>query len=776
MDKNAEFLKKLLATFKVEAEEHVRALSSGLLELEAAPEAARAELVETIFREAHSLKGAARAVNVTEVERVCQSLESVFSVLKRREIALSRLLLDRLHKGVDTVAHLLAPDGSGRSEAEKSAVAEVTRSLEEAANGALPEQQEERKRARGEDEIPAEHESGLSFGKTSEFRPAEAKPAVAGTVRISMADMDLLLRQAEELLAAKLAAAQHVAELRQVGAALAGWEKGRAKIQHNVRAIQQSLEKGASGNGRIRPADDQEKTLSQMARVLAFVESNDRTMEFLKAELAKLTQSAERDGRSLRRWVDGLMEEMKKVSMLPFSTVLEVLPKMVRDISHEQGKDVTLLIQGGEIKTDKRILEEMKDPLLHLVRNSVDHGIESGDERERKGKSSRGTITITISPQDGDKVEIRVSDDGAGLDLAKVRAAAVKLGAVSQVEAGGLSEQDAAALVFHSGVSTSSILTEISGRGLGLAIVREKVEKLGGTVSLETQAGAGTTFRIILPRTLATFRGILVSLEKQLFVLPSAHVDRVVRLRKDEIRTAENQETMRLGGQSISLVRLRDLLKLACASAENNEAAFAHIVVLGWASQRIGFLVDEVLSEDEVLVKSLGRQLSRVRNIAGAAVLGGGKVVPVLNVPDLMQSAVTAASTNRPAALEGPRKQHSILVAEDSITARTLLKNILESAGYQVKTAVDGEEAFAALSTAPCDLVVSDIEMPRMNGFDLTARIRADKKFAELPVVLVTSLQSREDRERGVEAGANAYIVKSSFDQSNLLEIIRRLI
>jgi two-component system chemotaxis sensor kinase CheA len=306
--------------------------------------------------------------------------------------------------------------------------------------------------------------------------------------------------------------------------------------------------------------------------------------------------------------------------------------------------------------------------------------------------------------------------------------------------------------------------------------VREKVEKLGGTVSLETQAGAGTTFRIILPRTLATFRGILVSLEKQLFVLPSAHVDRVVRLRKDEIRTAENQETMRLGGQSISLVRLRDLLKLPCASAENNEAAFAHIVVLGWASQRIGFLVDEVLSEDEVLVKSLGRQLSRVRNIAGAAVLGGSKVVPVLNVPDLMQSAVTTASTNRPAALEGPRKQHSILVAEDSITARTLLKNILESAGYQVKTTVDGEEAFAALSTAPCDLVVSDIEMPRMNGFDLTARIRADKKFAELPVVLVTSLQSREDRERGVEAGANAYIVKSSFDQSNLLEIIRRLI
>jgi two-component system chemotaxis sensor kinase CheA len=412
------------------------------------------------------------------------------------------------------------------------------------------------------------------------------------------------------------------------------------------------------------------------------------------------------------------------------------------------------------------------------VRNCIDHGIETPQKREGKKKPSCGTVTIAIAQRDGSKVEILVSDDGAGIDRAKVRAAALKLGLVSQEEAQKLDETQVLALSFQSGVSTSPIITDISGRGLGLAIVREKVEKLGGAVSVETQPGVGTTFRIVLPLTLAAFRGILVRVSEHLFVLPTTYVERVARVSQEDIKTVENRETIPLNGRAISLVRLRDALELPQGKARDVGADTVHVVVVGSAEKRIAFAVDGVSDEQEVLVKSFGAQLSRVRNVAGATALGTGRVVPILNVPDLMKSAVRLGTAPaRPAAApEAPAEKKTILVAEDSITARTLLKSILESAGFKVTTAVDGVDAFTALRTEKFDLVVSDVDMPRMSGFDLTAKIRGDKKLSEVPVVLVTALESREDRERGIDVGANAYIVKSSFDQSNLLEIIRRLI
>lgn len=487
-----------------------------------------------------------------------------------------------------------------------------------------------------------------------------------------------------------------------------------------------------------------------------------------------LVKHLESDRRVLDRRVDDLAEDVKRVSMLPFSALLEFFPKLVRDLSRDCGKDVELTIVGGEIETDRRILEEMKDPLIHLVRNCIDHGIERSKRREESGKPPRATIRVAISPKSADKVEIVVSDDGVGIDVEKVRAAALKLGLVSREDAAKMGEQQVASLIFKSGVSTSLMITELSGRGLGLAIVREKVEKVGGTVSLETKPGGGTTFRLLLPLTLARFRGILVRVGESLFVLPTRYVQTVLRVGRDEIKSAENRETIQINGRAASVVRLADVLEIAQRNTNADPKRKVPVLVLAWAGEQIGFLVDEILDEQEVLVKSLGKQLPRVRNIAGATVLGTGKVLPVLNVADLMQSAVKMAPVS---AVRGPEEApKSILVAEDSITARTLLKNILEFAGYRVKTAIDGAEALTVLATEGFDLVVSDVEMPRMSGFDLTAKIRADKRLSQLPVVLVTALESREDRERGVDVGANAYIVKSSFDQGNLLEVVRRLI
>lgn len=770
MAKDDDFLKKLLATFQVEAQEHLQAISSGLLTLEKTPDAtAQRELVETVFREAHSLKGAARAVNMTEIETICQSLESLCAAWRRQELSPSPALFDVLRKVVDGIETLLVLAGREQTPAEKSWVRTLLDRVESVLQGE-PLSSEQAKREAAEEDLPPVSPPASVLSTTSE------KSVLGETVRIPTAKLDSLLRQAEELITAKLLTSQRTAALRELNVMRAVWQKEWAKHRPQVRTLQQSLESNDRRNGRAHFRDGRD---AQVTRLLEFLQWNEGHLKTLEDMLATLAKAAEEDQRTLGRMVDNLLEDMKKVLLLPFSSILAVFPKLVRDLAHDCGKEVELVIQGGEIEADRRILEEIKAPLLHLVRNCIDHGIEAPTERARKQKPPHGTITIALAPQGGDKVEIRIADDGAGIDVAAVRSAAQKLGLLAQGATEQLSEQETVSLMFHSGMSTSPIITDLSGRGLGLAIVREKVEKLGGIVSVATQRDAGTTFRLILPLTLATFRGVLVRVSAHRFVLPTTYVERVVRVNTADIKTVENRETMQLNGQAVSLVRLDNVLGLSQQHIPGNGTDRVPVVVVATAEKRIAFLVDEVLYEQEVLMKSLGPQLSRVRNIAGATVLDAGSVVPILNVPDLMKSAVRAgtAAGQRPAApTEEATEKQSILVVEDSITARTLIQNILEAAGYSVVTAVDGIDGFTKLRSGAFHLVVSDVEMPRMNGFDLTTKIRGDQKLAEVPVVLVTALESREDREHGIEVGANAYIVKRSFDQSNLLEAVRRLI
>ena len=756
--KNGDFLAKLLATFKVEAEEHVKVISSGLFELEKAPTLKRqTEIIETIFREAHSLKGAARAVNATDIETLCQSLESTFASLKRREKILSMELVDTLQQTVDSLSKQLSLLTHQKTPVQQTRARETVPHFQPG--------------MRGESILSRDEAAG---GERTTSQSTE-KSALPGIVRISTTKLDSLLYQAEELLSTKLSTKQRSTELQQLNNDFAGWKKEWAKIYPDTRLIQQSMMK--KGGGSIQRNGEGQKD-SEITKVLVFLDWNTNYVKSLEGKLAAMAKSAEQNYRTTSKMVDDLLGDMKKVLMLPFSSLLDMFPKLVRDLARYRAKNVALEINGGEIEIDRRILEEMKDPLIHLVRNCVDHGIEDAAIREEKKKSPRGKVTLTLAQKNGSKIEIVISDDGAGIDVGKVYAAALKLGLVSREETEGMNEHERLSLVFRSGVSTSPIITDISGRGLGLAIVQEKVEKLGGTILLETHPGTGTTFRILLPLTLATFRGVLVRVQQHLFVLPTMNVERVLRVKKEEVKTVENRETLQLQGHAVSLVRLGDAMELPRSSVASETHDNLQVVVLTVKESRIAFLVDDVLNEQEVLVKTLGNQLSRVRNVAGATVLGSGQVVPILNVPDLLKSAVKSKTppTQVAAPEEATAKRKSILIAEDSITARTLLKNILESAGYRATTAVDGVDAFTILRTEDFDLVVSDVDMPRMNGLDLTAKIRKEKKYAEIPVVLVTALESREDRERGIDVGANAYIVKSSFDQSNLLEVIRRLV
>ncbi|MBI2461065.1 MAG: response regulator [Candidatus Rokubacteria bacterium] len=725
---------RLLATFRVEAEEHLQAITANLLALDRGlPPAEARERVEAAFRAVHTLKGAARSVSLTDVEAICQACEGVLSRITRGQLMLSQPILSRLQEAVDGAARLLAGRG------DSSAVGELIDRLERAA---------------------AERAADAAGPVETPVQPAEEAPPApvpgglppADTIRLATASLDALLLQAEDLLVPKLAAEERVRETRALVDTL---NRCRA-VMNRVRAAQGP---GAHGSD---------------AGPTAELESGLRAME---AQARELFRRLILDQRAIRKGVDGLQDELRRMRLTPASVVLDLFPRMVRDLAREHGKEVEWMAHGASLEVDRQVLDAMKEPLIHLVRNAIDHGIEPPEARAQAGKALRGQVAVAIASLEGGRIEIRVEDDGGGIDLVRVRAAAVRARLLTAEEADTLTDDAALDLVFRSGLSTSPIITDLSGHGLGLAIVRERVERLGGQIRMETRAGAGTTVRLTLPATIATFRGLLVQAGGQGFLLPTEAVERVIRIASNEIESVEGREAIRWNGHPLSVARLSGLLGLPEQADQPEAEGKRPCVIVGSGEERVGCLVEGILGDLEVLVKELGPPLVRVRNIAGAGLLGTGQVVLVLRPADLLKSIRERPRPPAPLPVPEEKRRHPVLlVVDDSITTRTMEKSLLEAAGYQVRVAVDGVEAWTLLKSEEVDLVVSDVDMPRMDGFELTTRIRADRKLAELAVVLVTALESREDKERGIEVGANAYVIKSSFDQSNLLEIIRRLV
>lgn len=503
------------------------------------------------------------------------------------------------------------------------------------------------------------------------------------------------------------------------------------------------------------------------------------TENFLKDILLRidgLSNHFEQDLRSFALGIDNLLEDSKKMMLLPFSTILNTLPITVRDLSHSLGKKVDFHYSGAELEIDKRILEEMKDVLIHLVRNSIDHGIEDKDTRLALNKAEIGQLSIDIKHMTGNEIQLEICDDGRGIEVEKVKKSAIKQGIISNEEVTNLSHNDILMLIFQSGVSTQNKVTELSGRGLGMSIIREKIEKVGGKISVHSQEHLGTTIKVTLPLTLATFKGILVKISKENFIVPTSNLEKIITVQAEDIKKIENRETILYGNQVISLFWLSDILGLE-RTAQKKEEDKCLALVLSSVDRVMAFVVDEIVNESEILVKQFSRPLVKVRNIAAAAILESGRPIPILNTLDLLENNPHLVLVKKviveDEAVE--RKNKRILLAEDSITTRMLIKNILELDDFQVTTAVDGLEAWEKLRENDYELIVSDIEMPRMDGFELTKRIRQDKKLGHLPIVLITSLETHQDREKGIDLGANAYVLKSSFDSKHLLDIVNKL-
>lgn len=736
------FQQHLMATFRGEAAEHLDSLSRMLLALEQSltPEQ-QAARVESLFREAHSLKGAARSVAQDEIESLCHAMESLLARHKKQRSVPDAAELDTLHAGVDALRALVGGDAV--------AVAALAAALDGAEPAAAP------------DSAPA--------APAPAPVPAETAEAESGdTIRIAAARLDGLLLQAEEHIAFKFSAAHLAGELSALRAMLAEWKKEADQAAGHARAWRRAAGRDAEAG-----------KAALLEHVLQSAEHSASFAKEFGQRMAQVERAALQEKRSLCSTVDGFLESMKEALMQPFSSLFLPFPALVRTQARASGKQVQLVLEGGATVADRRILEQLKAPLLHLVTNAVDHGIELPQERARKGKPAEGRVTLSVRLRTANRIELVVEDDGGGIDPAGVAAAAVRLGVAGPQQVAGQAPEALRALVFESGLSTAPILTDVSGRGLGLAIVREKVEQLGGTVELQQPDGGGTRFRMLLPAALATWRGVVVEAAGQAFVLPLRNVERVALARPGQLADVEGRATVELGGRVTALYQLAALLGLPAQRRGDAAPDGVQVLLLAAAGKRIACQVDAVLAEQEVVLKELGPLLPRVRNLAGATITGPGRVLPVLNVEDLLASAQHApAPPEREREPQPPAAgaRSAVLVVDDSVTSRALLKNILEAADYEVATAVDGMDALLALRRGHFDVLVSDVDMPRMDGFELTARVRADKRLADLPVILVTSLDSREHKERGIDVGATAYIVKSSFEQSNLLDTVRRVL
>ncbi len=758
--KEGEFLKKLVGIFKEEAGEYVKNISLNFVHLQNAPSKEDAgRLHEQLFRETHSLKGAARSANFASIAGVCQALEDVFSALKKGEVTLDHNITGEVPRSMELVAGILAGAVNGDDSSFRGQAVDADRRIRGVLAAALA--------------APAPAWTREKAAAPAAPRPEEPAPAdTSDTIRVSKSKLDGLLLEFEAARSGKYRAERRNAELRDLLDGFDAWSRDWMKADKEMRGLKDAAQAPARAAG-VFVREEVDALLGFMAQTCAFVKAAEK-------KLVSLARTEEQEKRDLDGMLSRVDENAKEILMMPFSSIFGMLPVMVHNLARRQNKEVELVVEGDALDIDRRILENLKDPLVHMLNNSVDHGIETPEQRRQLGKPPKALIRIKVAAKNAGTLEITVSDDGRGLDAKALRGAAAASGLFTEGEAEKMSEAALYKLVFRSGVTTKAGVTETSGRGLGLAIAEEKIKKLGGAIGIESVRGKGVTFKALIPMKYASLKSVIVKAAGHTMALPSYNVETALRAEMNSFKTVGNRAVISIAGQTLPALSLEGILGIESppSAPASSETGFRNLLVVWMEGEKLALLVDEILGEQEIKIKSMGEQLRHVKNVSGVATLAGGETVPVINVFDLFRTAVDAGPGESavPEKKAVRKEKGGVLIADDSITTRVFLQNILESAGYRVSAAVDGLDALTLLKTEKFDLLVSDIDMPRLNGIDLTVRIREDKELSALPIVLVSALDSPEDRERGIDAGANAYIVKGSFDQANLLEVVKRFL
>ena len=767
-------LKDLIAIFKAETEDHLTKLDNGLVELEKQPD--NFELVSDLNREVHTLKGAARVFGFCEIQDIAHRIEDIFEEVAGKRAVFSSFIAEKIFKGLDAIRTILEKIVQEK-EIDVDA-SDMCRELEECISGTQGVRTQEKRETghKGEKEVGAtrfravetqekggqgkEHEGGNTqdevVDRISEAVAPHPSAQMEEYIRVPLSRVDKLLYLVGEVVINRMKASAMIVQAKRVS-------KLSKEVQKSISSLSEAIKKEFS------PQDGEAtKLLSQC----------DAQMQKLKEHTLKLYDHVSTQAYQFDPVIDELQAKMKEIKMLPLSTIVEGFPRMVRDIASQQGKEVNLVISGEETEIDKKVLEGIKTSLIHILRNCIDHGIEGPDVRVALGKQRYGTINVSAF-HEADNVVITVEDDGRGMDIDQIKETALNKRLVSSYDLEAMTDKEILNIVFMNGYSTSPVVTDVSGRGMGLNIVRRDITNLKGRVMLDTQKNRETKFTLILPLTIAIIQVLLVEVQNMLFALPMLSITESVKVNMDDVSTIEGRMAIQLREHIVPLVRLNEVLQLPPARDEEGKAKNEMPVVIATSfDSRVGFIVDEIVGEEEVFIKSLGKHLGKVKNVSGVIIMATGEVAVVLDIADLIaHSALSLPQvTGKRRASKVERKEKRILVVEDAFSTRELEKNILETHGYLVDTAVDGLDALDRMTGTKYDLIVSDIEMPRMDGFELCRTLKKKEGYKDIPFVMVTALQKEEDKRRGIEVGAAAYIIKSAFEQMNLLETIERLV
>ena len=768
MNKDA-LIKQLMATYLEELDEQVRALNRDLLELEKTPPKARCdELYKSLLRTAHTLKGASTSVEIRPVALACHQLEDALAAMQRGELAPSAELFAALFALADSLEEAGNRLRREESLADATFAGVLSRLLAIESGDGRP--------AAREGGMPAETIAEVAPAAQAVPLPPIAAPRDAalpsalseaaaggpkdGDVRVSAAKLDALLAQSGEFLTAQRQLQLHVKEAEALIGFVARWRIEWATTTKSIHAA--LLRRGIDRNN-VLPAP-----LRPVIRTLPeLLAGTSEKLSRLQIDSNRLLAKIAADMNRLEAVADSLSDNARRVRMLPFAQACLGLDRMARDLAQESGKQVALTVDADEVEIDRSVLEGMKDTLRHLVRNAIHHGVETPDERRAAGKPSLAQVSITAALR-GSEVEVGVADDGRGLDLAALRAALRKRQIPEPAGA-----RELAHTIFMPGISTARQVTGVSGRGVGLDVVKTRAEAAHGGVDVAFEPGRGTRVTVFVPLTLTSLRALLATVAGQTYGFIASNVDRVGRIGLAALKRVAGRQRLLLDDELIPVASLAEILGTP-RSAPLADGRTVPFLVIASGGRRVAVLVDEYVAEQEIMIKSLGARLEGIPHFSGATVLPSGRIALVLNAASLIRAASEQSPFPLPPTPAAPKKR--LLLAEDSATTRTLIASILKEAGYDVTATPDGAEAWRRLQENGADLLITDVAMPRMDGFALTEAVRHSSQFRELPVVLLTSRETNEDKARGAAAGANAYLVKSAFDQRSLLETINQLV
>ncbi|HJF83592.1 hybrid sensor histidine kinase/response regulator [Helicobacter pullorum] len=794
-------MQEILEDFLIEAFEMIEQLDQDLVELENRPE--DLELLNRIFRVAHTIKGSGSFLNFSVLTHLTHHMEDVLNKARHGELTITPDIMDVVLESIDFMKKLLnaiRDTGTDANTGLDSDIANVVTRLDAISKGESPQ------------DIPASQESSTAQEAPQSQAPQEVSNNTQEEVDYSNMSPEEVEKEIERLLnqrqeedkkkreekraKGELQDIQAPSEIEQTPNATPAAKAPESQKQPEVNA---TPAKQTEAKPQIKPRQEENKTLATSVEqtIRVDVKRLDSLMNLIgelvlgKNRLIKIYNDVEEryEGEKFLEELNQVVASVSMVTtdiqlavmktrMLPIGRVFNKFPRMVRDLSRELGKNIELVISGEETELDKSIVEEIGDPLVHLIRNACDHGIESKEERIAAGKKEQGTVELKAY-NEGNHIVVEITDDGKGMDPATLKAKAIEKGIIGEREADTMTDREAYSLIFKAGFSTAKVVTNVSGRGVGMDVVKTNIEKLNGIIDVDSTYGEGTTLKLKIPLTLAIIQSLLVGVQEEYYAIPLASVIETVRISQDEIYTVENKSVLRLRNEVLPLVRLADIFGVDSVF-DNSEQAY--VVVIGLAENKIGVIVDFLIGQEEVVIKSLGSYLKGTEGIAGATIRGDGRVTLIVDIAAMMQMAKQVKVSVTKLAQENEKKKeknspsdYNVLIVDDSMTDRAIMKKSLKPLGISVSEATNGMEALDIVKNGDkaFDAILIDIEMPKMDGYTLAGEIRKYAKFKNLPLIAVTSRTSKTDRMRGVESGMTEYITKP-YSPEYLMNVVKR--